>query len=51
MVIAAEPGFVYGVAPMVGVIAKTMGVRSQVTADEAEGRKLLEERERTLGNR
>ena len=47
-VIVTDPGFVYGVARMFTVVAEMMGVPSEVTQDEAEGRLLLERIERDV---
>ena len=41
-VIVSQPGFVFGVARMFAMVAEMMGVRAEVTQDEAEGRNLLE---------
>ena len=51
-VIVAEPGFVYGVARMFSAASDMLGVRVEVTEDEAEARGILDEAERhALRNR
>ena len=44
-VIASQPGFVYGVSRMFAMVAEMMGVRADVTMDEAEGRIIIERME------
>lgn len=50
-VIVSQPGFVYGVARMFAMVADMMGVRAEVTDDEAQGRNLLELIEREVAGR
>ena len=46
-VVVAEPGYVYGVARMFSAASEMLGVRVEVTEDEAEARSILDAAERT----
>ena len=50
-VIVAEPGFIYGVARMFSASADMLGVHTEVTESETEGRQILDRIEKDASRR